>query len=135
MAIMFEVFGRPQGKQRARESGNSKRMYTPQKTRDYEELIAWEYKKKANGFKFEGAVSVIVCSYFTPPKSLSEKKRKELDGKPYEHKPDGDNIMKVVCDGLNGVAWKDDKSVTQQRSIKRYNIRKESIMVIIDNDT
>ena len=27
-------------------------------------------------------------------------------------KPDADNIAKIVCDGLNGIAYKDDKQIT-----------------------
>lgn len=35
-------------------------------------------------------------------------------------KPDIDNIIKAVLDGLNGVAFKDDKQVTSIKATKFY---------------
>ena len=35
--------------------------------------------------------------------------------------PDGDNILKIVCDALNGLAWKDDTQVAEMTVRKRYS--------------
>lgn len=35
-------------------------------------------------------------------------------------KPDLDNIEKIVLDGLNGIAFKDDKQVIDSHTKKRY---------------
>lgn len=35
-------------------------------------------------------------------------------------KPDLDNVLKSVLDGLQGVAYKDDKNITNARIRKRY---------------
>lgn len=35
-------------------------------------------------------------------------------------KPDGDNILKIVCDALNGLAYKDDTQVSDMIIRKRY---------------
>ena len=35
-------------------------------------------------------------------------------------KPDIDNIAKIICDGLNGVAYKDDSQIIYLAVIKRY---------------
>ena len=54
------------------------------------------------------------------PKSTSKKKYKELIGKPYTKYPDGDNICKAVCDGLNGIAFDDDKQISEIHVYKKY---------------
>lgn len=36
-------------------------------------------------------------------------------------KPDIDNVLKSVLDGLQGVAYKDDKNITSARISKRYS--------------
>lgn len=41
-------------------------------------------------------------------------------------KPDADNIAKVVCDALNGVAYKDDTQVCSLTVIKRYTTAEEN---------
>lgn len=33
-------------------------------------------------------------------------------------KPDADNIAKIVCDGLNGIAYKDDKQIVSLTVLK-----------------
>ena len=35
-------------------------------------------------------------------------------------KPDGDNILKVVCDALNGLAYRDDIQLAEKHIYKEY---------------
>jgi Holliday junction resolvase RusA-like endonuclease len=35
-------------------------------------------------------------------------------------KPDADNILKAVCDALNGIVWHDDSQVAFARVLKQY---------------
>jgi Holliday junction resolvase RusA-like endonuclease len=35
-------------------------------------------------------------------------------------RPDGDNILKAIGDGLNGVVWRDDSLIAQCSITKRY---------------
>ena len=37
-------------------------------------------------------------------------------------KPDADNILKAVCDALNGFAWKDDAQVIEAHVRKVYGL-------------
>lgn len=71
----------------------------------------------------DGAVFVTVHAYFTPPKSDSKKtrERKCAGNAVCTLKPDVDNIAKIVMDGLNGVAFADDKQVVSLRVTKTYN--------------
>ena len=45
-------------------------------------------------------------------------------------KPDLDNILKAICDGLNGVAWKDDVQVVEATVSKNYR-RSPRVVVLI----
>lgn len=35
-------------------------------------------------------------------------------------KPDCDNIVKIICDALNGIAYKDDAQITLVQIRKKY---------------
>lgn len=53
------------------------------------------------------------------------------EGEADTEKPDVDNVLKLVMDALNGVAWKDDKQVTEAHIKKHRRFRrKQSYMRI-----
>lgn len=112
---MITVMGDPRGKERPRavRRGGSIVVYTPQETKDYEKQIAWEYV--AQGGKYsDKPIKCHINAYLSMPNSASAKRRKMmLEGKILPtKKPDIDNIAKIVLDGLNGVAYKDDTQIT-----------------------
>ena len=123
-SVTFQVPGKPQGKARARTYYNpaSKKhvSHTPDNTVLYENLIA-------DGFYMERGtpVTLRIVARFLPPKSVSKKKKKQkqmLEGEilPLK-KPDMDNIVKVVADALNGVAYHDDTQVILVSAKKAYS--------------
>lgn len=119
--IRFTVPGLPQGKGRAR-FGNG-RTYTPAKTVAYEGLIALAGQDVMDGRELlEGPVHLCIDAYFPIPKSWSAKRKQEATSGLAWHtsKPDSDNIMKAVGDGLNGVIWKDDSQIVMARILKQY---------------
>ena len=104
MRVEFTVCGKPQGKARPRFSRRSNSIYTPKKTEMYEAQIAKAYKLAANGFTFgECPVEIWITAVF--PKAKTSKKEYPTI------KPDIDNIQKAVFDGLNGIAYNDDKQI------------------------
>lgn len=125
--IRFSVPGKPQGKARARTVYNlaTKRTtsYTPQETVLYENLIKTCYRQVTDSIFDHGeALEVGIVANFEPVKSTPKKQRQlMLDGSIYPtKKPDIDNIIKVVLDALNGVAYKDDTQVIDVMATKRY---------------
>ena len=69
-----------------------------------------------------GALSVALDIRIEIPKSWSAAKRAEaLAGRLHPTgKPDVDNIIKSVYDGLNGVCWVDDAQICNGVQYKRY---------------
>lgn len=124
--MRFTVEGKPQGKARARTFYN-KRMgrmqsVTPQQTRSYEDLIRWSYKEAGGEYLGESVIQVLIYAYYPVPKSFSKAKREQAlaGGLKPTTKPDCDNIVKVVLDALNGVAYYDDKQVVSVQCSKLY---------------
>lgn len=124
--ITFIVEGKPQGKARARTVTNrytgKKHSFTPEKTKSYEDLIRWSYKAQGGAFHCAIPLQVDIQAVYEIPKSTSKKKRVEIvqnEIRP-QTKPDCDNVIKVVLDALNGVAYYDDKQVVCVSCNKYY---------------
>lgn len=68
------------------------------------------------------AFSACVTAIFRTPKSWSRKKREDaIQGRlPMTSRPDGDNILKIVLDAVNGLLWKDDSQVDLATVAKRW---------------
>lgn len=111
--------GKPKGKQRPRVVRGH--AFTPQETKDYELMIANLYKAY-HGKMYEGYVKVFVKAFYLVPKSYTKKQKEQIMRKEIMPavKPDIDNIIKIVLDGLNGVAYKDDAQVIEVISKKAY---------------
>ena len=93
-------------KRRVRITKNG-RTYTDAKTASELKQIEAAY----DGPLHLGAVAIIVKVY-------RSKKMRKGASEPFCQKPDADNILKAVMDGLNGKAYKDDRQVTKALIIK-----------------
>jgi Holliday junction resolvase RusA-like endonuclease len=128
---MIEVIGEPLGKGRPRfrRLPTFVSTYTDAKTKGYETLIAktWQDTFGKNIlFKKDSPLEVeIICQFSVPKSTPKSIKSKMLNGDiPYTKKPDIDNIAKIVLDGLNGVAYEDDKQIVAL-FIKKHYINNE----------
>ena len=112
-AIAFTVPGEPQGKGRPRigKVGAHARMFTPAKTVAYEGLVAHAAQLAMRGAPLlEDPVRLELDVLCSVPASWSQKKQAQAirgELRPAK-KPDADNVLKAICDGMNGVVWKDD---------------------------
>ena len=121
--VEFTIQGKPRGKDRPRFSrrGNFISTYNTAGTIEYEKIVKYHYLGVSIPCpEYIGKVSVYINAYFKPPKSTSKKKFKELIGTPYLKKPDCDNIAKIICDALNGLAYKDDSQINELQVQKIY---------------
>jgi Holliday junction resolvase RusA-like endonuclease len=126
--MKFEIIGKPIGKGRPRLGKYG--TYTPTKTANYETLVKWTFANEFKNFKpIEGAVKAKITAVFTVPKSYSKKKRAEaLTRIDYTHKPDCDNIAKIILDSLNGLAYIDDSQVSCLLVFKNYGEQEKVIV-------
>ena len=123
MKYIFEIKERAIGKERPRYSSKTGRMYTPEATRSFEEKVKWSFTSKYNvSMKLsEKPFKAKITAIFKPADSLSKKKKEELiSSVDYTHKPDADNVAKIILDSLNGLAYKDDSQVTALLVFKDY---------------
>ncbi|BBH13391.1 RusA family crossover junction endodeoxyribonuclease [Chromobacterium haemolyticum] len=126
MNISFFVPGAPVGKGRPKVSsrgGKFARMYTPEKTANYESLIALAAQEAMDGNPLISGPADVEISMFLPvPTSWSKKKQAAaLQGQVYPtKKPDADNVIKAIFDGINGVVWVDDVQACDIVVRKRY---------------
>ena len=131
----IEVYHKVIGKGRPRfvRRGQYVSTYTPKETGEYEKKIKEVYLYGKHK-KFENEpLKVKIMAYYKPPESMSKRKKEELIKKHHWRykKPDIDNIAKVVCDALNGVAYNDDKQIAMLFITKQYG-EEDKIVIEID---
>lgn len=134
--IRFAVYGEPQGKARPRFNTRTKTAYTPSRTAEYEREVATAYKAVSKGKMFNGAVALDINAYFAIPKSTPKKKLFQFLQNIFRpiKKPDIDNILKIIMDGLNGIAYEDDKQVVSGRIRKFYSREPRVEVEIVEED-
>lgn len=111
------------GKQRPRMGKMG--VYTPSKTVKYERLIkksAMQAMKDAQLEPTDKPLRVDVRAFYAVPKSYTKARRGRcIDGTEQPNKkPDIDNVVKSILDGMNGVVYQDDKQVVKLTAVKHY---------------
>lgn len=125
MIVSFVVPGAPVGKGRPRATRRGKhiQLYTPEETANYESLVALAASQAMAGRGlYAGPVVLQLDIHMAVPKSWSKKAKAAAlaDIAPPMKKPDSDNVIKAICDALNGVVWVDDVQVVDSITRKRY---------------
>ena len=152
--ISFFVPGPPQGKARARTVrgfyGRST-TYTPAKTVVYEGAIRSAFRNAAKTQRGGDAAALVqpepvigkgvpvrirIEAFFKPAARTTRKQYALIQaGKLFPiRKPDVDNIVKVVADALNGVAYKDDAQVIEFAACKAYS-HEEGLAITVSTMT
>ena len=122
--IDLVIHGKPVGKARPRFSrrGNKVVTFTPRETQIYEQNIkALAQVAMLGKAMLEGPVKVTITAYFSHKKKTGW----------HISRPDIDNVVKAVLDGLNGVVFADDAVVAQLVASKHYG--EEWVEVQIEN--
>lgn len=103
----FTVDGEPVSKARARftNQGSKTRAFTPEKTFQAEQAVAWKFRQAARGHKLDTEVAYGVVALFFS----STRQRRDID-----------NMLKLILDGLNKVAWPDDAQVVEISGRKEH---------------
>jgi Holliday junction resolvase RusA-like endonuclease len=125
-AFSFTVPGPPTPKARARvvyrERAGAYAAFTPEKTRVAEDEVG--YVARSQGVELcEGPVRLTVRAFLPIPGSWSRRRKTSaVEGilRPTT-KPDLDNIVKMVSDALNHIAFNDDSQIVESHVEKWYS--------------
>jgi Holliday junction resolvase RusA-like endonuclease len=115
--IYFEIPGDPKAWQRARTFG--KRFFNSPEMTHYKNRVAVFAQNQ--GIKpVEGCIILHVDFYFKRPKKWCKPKAPQC-ALYMPSRPDTDNLIKMIGDGLNGVAWHDDGQIVEVKARKYYH--------------
>ena len=114
MKVSFTVEGDPVPKARPRtvRKGGRTWSYTPKRVTRWEDAVREEALKHFQ-VPFNGPVALSLVFYLKRPKT-------RLKENYVVTTPDMDNLEKAVLDGLNEVAYEDDKFVVVKNCVKLY---------------
>lgn len=115
--IVIDLIPTPAPRPRVTKKGHT---YYPQKYLDFRADLKRELSKTELKFE-EGAIKLEAIFYMPIPKSYSKKKRVEMEGSWHIKRPDTDNLMKAVKDGLEGLIYADDSRVSFEIGKKIYS--------------
>jgi Holliday junction resolvase RusA-like endonuclease len=138
MKTQFEIVSEIKSKGRPRatffEKGNKRfaKMYTPKDTFIYENLVKTEYRNQCGTIFYENGLPLIVeiKAYF----SIPESKKSMYPQVACTKNKDLDNIAKIILDGLNGIAFDDDKQIVKLIVSKEYTTERERVVVTLERD-
>ena len=129
--IKFTVFGEPVPQARPRVTRHG--AYDPPKCKAYKEQVAIIARVAMRGLSpSQGPIDCRVKVFRCIPKSWSRAKREAArSGKLLPtSRPDADNYLKGIMDGLKGVAWLDDSQVVRVVCEKAYSEQPRAVIEI-----
>lgn len=107
--------------------------FTPKATRDFESLVRSKALEVFD-IPMDGPVFVSIQATFEIPKSWPKKRQAAEFGRPHIQRPDLDNCMKAILDGLNRVAFADDSQVAEMHLSKRWGHVAQTVVVVREVD-
>lgn len=123
--LVIEIPVRPIGKGRPR-FGKNRVVYTPEKTRTFEVMLAWEAKLAMRGRPLmTGPVRIRITACFK-----ARNKKEFLT--PHIKKPDCDNILKTL-DALHNIVFKNDSQISDSH-IKKINGKRDFLRIELEPD-
>ena len=94
--------------------------YYPKKYADFKN----EFARQIGEFEIdiiEGPVRMELYFYMPIPKSTPKKQKPNMEETFHIKRPDADNLIKSVLDGLNGILYIDDGQVCRIETFKLYS--------------
>ncbi len=119
--IKFTIPGDPKPLKRARffRKGSFVGTYDPNENVSFKARVA-QFALQAGVRSTNDPMCINVTFYLRRPKAMMAKKWPDCSI-PCDRRPDLDNLVKMICDGLNGIAYRDDGQIHWLQASKWYH--------------
>lgn len=124
----FTIPGTPFAKGRPRATRQG-RIYTPAPTRSFERQVG-QIAMQHFPAPIDGPVKLTVVATFEPAASWSGRKKRDHIGRGHTQRPDLDNVIKALKDGLNRIAWADDSQVAAVEARKLWGETAGTLVIV-----
>lgn len=132
--LEFTIDGKVQPQQRPRFSrqGGFVKTYDPPESARYKKHVAQVAEQHSLEELIDSPIKLTVDAYIEIPKSYTKKKRKQIEDGELLHikKPDIDNMLKSITDGITGVLWTDDNLIVELIGRKHYSENPRAEIII-----
>lgn len=114
-----------------------KQTYTPDKIKEYEKLVRERFLEETLNSRFaeDALLEIYITVLAKMPKGATpEEQARMFNGRANNAKtPDLNKITKIVCEALEGVAYKDTVQITKVSAIKAWSVY-PSVWVTIEGE-
>ena len=114
-----------------------KQTYTPDKIKEYEKLVRERFLEETQNSRFaeDALLEIYITVLVKMPKGATpEEQARMFNGRANNAKtPDLNKITKIVCEALEGVAYKDTVQITKVSAIKAWSVY-PSVWVTIEGE-
>lgn len=114
-----------------------KQTYTPDKIKEYEKLVRERFLEETQNSRFaeDALLEIYITVLAKMPKGATpEEQARMFNGRANNAKtPDLNKITKIVCEALEGVAYKDTVQITKVSAIKAWSVY-PSVWVTIEEE-
>lgn len=114
-----------------------KQTYTPDKIKKYEKLVRERFLEETQNSRFaeDALLEIYITVLAKMPKGATpEEQARMFNGRANNAKtPDLNKITKIVCEALEGVAYKDTVQITKGSAIKAWSVY-PSVWVTIEGE-
>ena len=114
-----------------------KQTYTPDKIKEYEKLVRERFLEETQNSRFaeDALLEIYITVLAKMPKGATpEEQARMFNGRANNAKtPDLNKISKIVCEALEGVAYKDTVQITKVSAIKAWSVY-PSVWVTIEGE-
>jgi Holliday junction resolvase RusA-like endonuclease len=135
VTVQFIVPGEPQPQERARRGARG-RWYTPSATKDYQERVRWAWRQSRAASFGEAPITMSVQFHFARPRSHfgSGRNAHTLKASALTAIPVGDidNMLKSVFDGLQSLAFVDDRQIVCLWGVHKMWADRDGPCTVID---
>jgi Holliday junction resolvase RusA-like endonuclease len=119
---IIKIYAEPVPKGRPRFSRHG--IYTPPKTKIYEERVAWDSKRCWNKQPLKDIpIEIKLWFFFKRPKKITSKT---------VGKCDLDNLTKSTLDGMQKIVFEDDRQITRLSAVKDYAFKGDKPYVEVE---